>query len=358
MRNSKQIHPSNRDRITIFSLQRYLDIASMNKFITTKICFLSCFIISSALSFSQRHTTHHRARTMTEESKDWGDKWSDQAKLYSDQVARLTGLHGADLVALLKDDILNAKTILDVGCGTGAFAMAYLQQFPMGIPGQTLISSDLSASMLEKAKESMKPNGDFQTKMLFQEEDGTKLEGIADDSVDIVVSLFGVFLIPDQEGTRKAIQRVLKKPNGVVAIASWRFGVSDNLCKQEFGVSLQDAFEAAVMAISPNMAMMSGSIKDWATDEGARRILSENYKLDSVEVFSALHSTVWNLDNLWMVVYKNPVSNIESAPEADAGKAKDALFKFVTQGGKYPLERPMILQTASNLCVGRGLASS
>lgn len=293
---------------------------------------------------------------MTKESKDWGDKWSDQATLYSDQAARLTELHGTDLVTLLKDDILGAKTVLDVGCGTGAFAIAYHRQFPTGIPGQTLILSDLSAGMLEKAKESIKPHGDFQTKILFQEEDGTKLEGIADDSVDIVVSLFGVFLIPDQEGACKAIQRVLKKPNGVVAIVSWQFGLSDDFAKQGFGVGLQDAFEKILNI--PNMPSTGYSIKSWATEEGARRILSEKYQLDSVEVFSVLHSTVWAFDNLWILMCKNPMSSLQDASEADIEKAKETLIDYLTQGRKYPLERPMTLLTASNLCIGRNIASS
>jgi ubiquinone/menaquinone biosynthesis C-methylase UbiE len=257
-----------------------------------------------------------------------------------------------DLVTLLKDDILSAKTILDVGCGTGAFAMAYLRQFPTGIPDQTLILSDLSAAMLEKAKEYIKPNGDFQTKILFQQEDGTKLEGIADDSVDIVVSLFGVFLIPDQEGACKAIRRVLKKPSCVVAIVSWQFGVLDNLAKQGFGVGLQDAFEKTM---SPNVISTNGSIKSWATEDGARRILSDNYKLDSVEVLCALHSTVWAFDSLWTMMCKNPMSSLQDLSEAETEKVKDTLIDFVTQGGTYSLERPMMFPTASNLCIGRSL---
>ena len=35
----------------------------------------------------------------------------------------------------------------------GAFCKAYIQQFPAGIQGQTLIVSDLSAGMLDKARE-------------------------------------------------------------------------------------------------------------------------------------------------------------------------------------------------------------
>ena len=295
---------------------------------------------------------------MTEESKtkEWGDKWSDQAKLYSDQAARLTELHGADLITLLKKDILQAKTILDVGSGTGAFAKAYIQQFPNGISGQTLILSDLAAGMLAVAKETVKTNDDFQTKILFQEEDGTKLEGIADDSVDLVVSLFGVFLIPDQEGACAAIRRVLKKPNGVVAIVSWQFDISSTLALQGFGVGLQDAFVTVVRAIKPGG--LNGPEVEWADGYTARKILSEKYKMDSVGIFSALHSTVWEFDYLWMMLCKNPMSNIQQASESDAEKAKNTLIQLLTEVGNHSIDKPLILSTASNLCIGRGISSS
>ena len=98
------------------------------------------------------------------------DEWSSQAGCYSSQASKLTELHGADLIAILKDDILKAKVILDVGAGTGAFAKAYLQQFPLGIPGQTLLVTDFSEGMLDKAKETVKPSSgsDFKTNIVFQ----------------------------------------------------------------------------------------------------------------------------------------------------------------------------------------------
>lgn len=286
------------------------------------------------------------------------DQWSSQASLYSSQAARITELHGSDLVTLLKDDILQARTILDVGCGTGAFAQAYRQQFPTGIPGQTLILSDLSAGMLQKAKETIQiDDNTFHTKIIFQQEDGTKLEGIADSSIDIVVSMFGVFLIPDQEATRRAIQRVLKKPQGIVAIASWQFNVTDGLTYPQFGVSLQDAFEVAVRTIDPVTPSTSGSIKQWATRDGASQILTNDYRMEHVEIYSALHSTVWEFDNLWNVMCTNPMSNIQAAAPEDAARAKDALIKFVSQDGKHSIGKPLMLFTASNLCLGRVFAS-
>ena len=282
-----------------------------------------------------------------------GDKWSAQADLYSNQAARLTELHGADLITILKDEILKAKTILDVGCGTGAFAKAYLQQFPKGVPGQTLILSDLSAGMLEKAKETVKPGPGFLTKIVFQEEDGTKLEGIPDSSVDLVVSLFGVFLIPDQEKTLASIQRVLKKGDeSTFANASWRFGISDDLASQGFGVSLQDVFSVPNDVISPGQ---SPDFKKWATEEGIKAMFADKTK--AIELYQAVHTTVWEFENLWTMLAANPMSSLNGASEADTARARHALEAFVTKDGSS-LDKPLTFTSASILCITKGFAAS
>lgn len=288
------------------------------------------------------------------------DQWSDQAALYSNQASRITELHGADLVTLLKDDILQAKTILDVGCGTGAFSKAYLQQFPKGIPNQTLILSDLSAGMLEKAKETvlLPSDNSFQTTIIFQEEDGTKLDGIADDSIDLVVSLFGVFLIPDQGGVASAITRVMRPKTGVFANASWIFRISEELGKLGFGASLQDVFQitAASIDIDPeanNKKLENTSFYAWADPGRAKAVLvSDMYKLENVEAHSALHTTVWDFSDLMTMLEKNPTTNLQTASDEDKKKAKDMLTDFLTQHGGS-IEKPLMLSTASIFSIGR-----
>jgi ubiquinone/menaquinone biosynthesis C-methylase UbiE len=280
--------------------------------------------------------------------------WSAQADLYSGQAARLTELHGTDLVTILKDDILKAKTILDVGCGTGAFAKAYLQQFPKGVPGQTLILSDLSAGMLAKAKETVQPTSDCQTKFVFQEEDGTKLEGIVDNSIDLVVSLFGVFLIPDQEAALRAIQRVLKSgKESVFANGSWKFGISEYLTSQGFGFSLQDAFGLPSQIIHPDHNSDAAFVK-WANKEDIEAMFSG--KATSIELYQAVHTTVWDFEPLWTMIAKNPMSDIQGASESNIEDAKKALGEFVTRDGSS-LEKPLMMSTASILCVTKGFAA-
>lgn len=288
-------------------------------------------------------------------SKGDDDKWSAQADLYANQASRLTELHGADLVTILKDDILKAKTVLDVGCGTGAFAQAYLQQFPKGVPGQTLILSDLSAGMLEKAKEAVNPGPDFLTKIVFQEEDGTKLEGIPDNSVDLVVSLFGVFLIPDQEKTLASIQRVLKKgKDSAFANGSWMFDISDYLTSRGFGVSLQDVFTIPNDLINPVENPVE-KFKKWASKDGIKTMFTG--KTTSIDLHQSMHTTVWEFENLWTMLSVNPMSALNGASEADTARVREALEAFVTKDGSS-LDKPLMLSTASILCVTKGFAAS
>eukprot|EP00979_Chaetoceros_neogracilis_P008054 scaffold1768_cov275-Chaetoceros_neogracile.AAC.4 len=286
------------------------------------------------------------------------DEWSAQADLYSDQNARITELHGADLVTILKDDILKAKTILDVGSGTGAFARAYLQQFPKGVPNQTLILSDLSAGMLDKAKETVKPVGDdtFQTKIVFQVEDGTKLEGIESDSIDLVVSLFGVFLIPDQEGAQNAISRVLKKKDGTFANASWMFGLSKQLSSAGFGVTLQDAFQVPIQTLDPKYTLQDKSFYQWADRNRAKTVLSDQYNLVDVQAYSALHTTVWHFENLWNMLMTNPMTNLKNCIKEDQERAKEALKAFVTSDGSK-LDKPLLFSSGSIVTVGKSSSS-
>lgn len=284
------------------------------------------------------------------------DKWSEQASLYSDVSSRITELHAADLVTLLKDDILTARVILDVGGGTGAFAKAYAQQFPRGVPGQTLIVSDLSPGMVEKARETVRLPPDFQTRVVFQEEDGEKLGGIDDDSVDVVVSLFAIFLIPDQEAAARAVRRVLKKPGGTFANGSWVFDQSASLVSLGFGVSVQDAFLLPNELVDPSKADRTGvPYFEWATRELARRKLTDDYRLDGVTVSCALHTFGCSFDPLWAMMLKNPMSVIATASEADQQRAKDALRVFLESDGVSSVDRPLLLSTASILAIGRGV---
>ena len=187
-----------------------------------RILFGSFVVLSTS-----KHT--NKATTKTTTTKNMADpkeelNWDTHAKAYDKNIRRLTSLHASDLIGSILPQIRSAKTILDVGSGTGAFGHAYLDFFPEGIPGQKLILSDLSPGMIKQAEQSMlaKLPSNFQTEIEFRVEDGTDLKGIDTDSIDIVISVFGAFLIPDREKVLEAVARVLVK-GGIFANVSWSF---------------------------------------------------------------------------------------------------------------------------------------
>lgn len=288
-----------------------------------------------------------------------GNDWSAQAQLYSSQSSRITELHAADLVAVLQPEILEAKTILEIGAGTGAFAQAYLKQFPSGVPGQTLILTDLSSGMLDKARETVVVPDGYQTTIQFQEEDGSKLEGIEDNFADLVVSSFGAFLIPDQEKTLKTILRVLK-PDGVFGNASWNFGgtLSKDMNALGLGPSLQDVFFIPMKTID-NVTFEQKLAEPllWSTPERISSLLQtiDGFKKDA-SVYKAVHSLSMDWDLFWEVQKKNPVTKpiMEGATEGQVQDAESALVKFFQDmGQKDPLKDVLLMSAISLLTVAR-----
>lgn len=60
----------------------------------------------------------------------------------------------------------------------------------------------------------------FQTTVVFKVMDGATLDQLQDDSVDVVISAFGVFMIPDTTLCLSNVRRVLRK-GGIFANAAW-----------------------------------------------------------------------------------------------------------------------------------------
>lgn len=61
---------------------------------------------------------------------------------------------------------------------------------------------------------------EFQTAVQFKVEDVVDMTGLQENSVDLVVSCLGIFLVHAQEAALKEIDRVLK-PDGVLAATAW-----------------------------------------------------------------------------------------------------------------------------------------
>lgn len=316
----------------------------------------------------------------TIDAKATTDEWGGIAKDYANQINRLTSLYANDLIILLHPYIVKAKVILDIGCGAGAFVHAYMQQYPQGIPGQTIISSDLSPSMLDQARLSTSQalqtgKHAFETNLVFQEEDGTKLDGIADGSIDIVVSLYAVFLIPDQAATLQSIHRVLKSDTGVFANAAWTVPAHD--IDPTFGGNFQLSFAKAVTTMSsfsathkkeaPSIVDQEHPNRQWINPDQIIRNLSQQ-KFGSTEIYRIFHSMVWSsFESLYDITVHHPLCSVN--PETTEEQL--TLLRQTLWESCIPLEQqrqllqtsessyaPFVLWTSANLSLSHMNMSS
>jgi len=102
--------------------------------------------------------------------------------------------------------------VLDVGCGDGTTAVpeAELGAEVLGID----IASNLVAAGNARARELGLDN------LSFQEGDASAMSGVADESFDMVVSIFGAMFAPRPDDVAKELVRVTK-PGGRVVMGNW-----------------------------------------------------------------------------------------------------------------------------------------
>lgn len=183
----------------------------------TKLCFLS-------LSKTNPSLTHHPFIIISIMA-DVTDFWDTFADEYTRACTPFSVLHAFDLLTAILPSITSnpqSCTILDVGCGGAALALAYLRHFPQGVEGHTFICTDFSPAMVNLARAAVhrvKPET-CKTVFQFRVDNGTTLQTVEDKSVDVVVSAFAVFLIPDQTQVLTQINRVLRD-GGVFGMTAW-----------------------------------------------------------------------------------------------------------------------------------------
>jgi len=105
-----------------------------------------------------------------------------------------------------------ARSVLDVGCGTGALASAVLAT----IGPDRVVGIDLSAAYVDEARSST-----ADARAAFEVGDGQRLR-FDDASFDATVSLLVINFIPDPG---KALDEMIRvtRPGGVVAAAVWDY---------------------------------------------------------------------------------------------------------------------------------------
>jgi ubiquinone/menaquinone biosynthesis C-methylase UbiE len=102
--------------------------------------------------------------------------------------------------------------VLDLGCGDGTTAI------PLARLGAEVIGIDIARNLVEAGNRRAAAAG--LTRLKFQEGDACNLEGVADRSFDLVVSIFGAMFAPKPFDVAKEMVRVTK-PGGRIVMGNW-----------------------------------------------------------------------------------------------------------------------------------------
>ena len=104
------------------------------------------------------------------------------------------------------------QRVLDLGCGDGTTAV------PMAQLGADVTGIDIASNLVEAGNRRAAKAG--LTNLRFQEGDACNLEGVADASFDLTVSIFGAMFAPKPFDVAREMVRVTK-PGGRIVMGNW-----------------------------------------------------------------------------------------------------------------------------------------
>ena len=102
--------------------------------------------------------------------------------------------------------------VADLGCGDGTTAL------PIARLGADVLGIDISRNMVAAGNKRAAKTG--LSKLKFQEGDAAHLEGVADSTFDLTISVFGAMFSPKPFDVAKEMARVTK-PGGRVVMGNW-----------------------------------------------------------------------------------------------------------------------------------------
>ena len=126
------------------------------------------------------------------------------------QVAEAMRASGEALVARL--GITPGTRVLDLGCGDGTTAL------PAARLGAEVLGVDIAGNLVAAGNQRAQAEG--LSNCRFQEGDASHLDDLADDSFDLVVSIFGAMFAPRPFDVAKEMVRVTR-PGGRIVMGNW-----------------------------------------------------------------------------------------------------------------------------------------
>jgi ubiquinone/menaquinone biosynthesis C-methylase UbiE len=126
------------------------------------------------------------------------------------EIAAFMRDSGSEVVASL--GVTPPARVLDLGCGDGTTAV------PLARTGAEVVGIDIARNLVEAGRKRATEEG--LSRLQFQEGDATDLEGVADDSFDMTISVFGAMFAPKPFDVAKEMVRVTK-PGGRIVMGNW-----------------------------------------------------------------------------------------------------------------------------------------
>src|SRR5262245_32368907 len=108
--------------------------------------------------------------------------------------------------------ITKGMKVLDLGCGDGTTAL------PEAKLGADVTGIDIARNLVEAGNKRAQEHG--LTNIKFQEGDASNLEQVADQSFDLVVSIFGAMFAPKPFDVAKEMVRVTRQ-GGRIVMGNW-----------------------------------------------------------------------------------------------------------------------------------------
>jgi SAM-dependent methyltransferase len=102
---------------------------------------------------------------------------------------------------------------LDLGCGDGTTAL------PLARAGAEVVGIDIARNLVAAGNRRAGEAG-LASRLRFQEGDARNLEGVADGSFDLVLSMFGAMFAPEPFAVAREMVRVAR-PGGRVVMGNW-----------------------------------------------------------------------------------------------------------------------------------------
>ena len=126
------------------------------------------------------------------------------------EIAGLMRQSGAAVAKSL--GVTPSMRVLDLGCGDGTTAV------PLALTGAEVVGIDIARNLVDAGNKRAAAAG--LNRLTFQEGDACNLEGIADHSFDLTLSVFGAMFAPQPFDVAKEMVRVTK-PGGRVVMGNW-----------------------------------------------------------------------------------------------------------------------------------------